>query len=318
MGKLEHDAAAANPYHRTRFDRQYSDSERQLLIHDCNVRTGITVASLRSETMERLRSLVNVTRSEQQVEEEEARSFLDPNEEPRVFRFVAGPSSRRSLLVGTVGSREFVDSFLVGGAEFIRGGRSLREVVSHIRQTGGMEAAATQEPWLEPASRLSAAFDFDRLARQLIFVRRATDSEAASCPGGRGTYIEEGQHRAIVAAWEITQRNQTHQSVAYLRGVNRQGHVWGDDFWAVELPLRSRLAGAAAAACALLAVRSLARWLCPLRPRPRSRPRLSPSPSSRPGEGQARGRGVNEGARAWAEGAAGARLRHAAARGGCE
>ena len=98
----QHDAAAANPYHRTRFDRQYSDSERQLLIHDCNVRTGITVASLRSETMERLRSLVDVTRSEQQVEEEEARSFLDPNEEPRVFRFVAGPSSRRSLLVGTV------------------------------------------------------------------------------------------------------------------------------------------------------------------------------------------------------------------------
>ena len=196
---------------------------------------------------------------ERLVEEEEARAHLDPDEHPRVFEFVAGSPARRTLLVGTVLGTDFVDSFLVGGADFIRGGRSLRDVINRIQIMGGMEAAAAQEPWLQSALQLSRSLDFSRLKRRLMFVRHATSEE---CPTGRCKYVEEGQHRAIAAAWLMSQRNWTHNtSIAYLRGVNRQGCAWGDGFWAVGRPHES-LVGVVCSASAILVGYHVFRRLC--------------------------------------------------------
>ena len=98
---------------------------------------------------------------------------------------------------GTVPAHVFLDYFLVGvPTELISEGRNMRRVVGRIKRMGGMEAAAARVPWLEPAVKLSRELDFERLARNLMFVRRTTDEEAASCPDARrGLYVEEGQHR---------------------------------------------------------------------------------------------------------------------------
>ena len=35
--------------------------------------------------------------------------------------------------------------------------------------------------------------------RELMFARQATDEETSSCPGERGTFVEEGQQKAIAS-----------------------------------------------------------------------------------------------------------------------
>ena len=252
-----------NPYLGRLYERQYDDTERDTLIYDLNVRTGYPVVLLdRINRISELRKLLDTTRREHVVGADEACSLLSRDEVQRVYDFVRwGSPSRRALLIGTVSSAEFLDSFLVGErTELIEDGRSLLRVVARIRGMGGIEAAAARVAWLRPAVNLSREIDFDRLERELMFVRRATDEEAS--PAGHGTYIEEGQHRAIAAAWVLSQQRRTEQSITYLRGVNREGHVWGDAFWDVG---PSRTEGATGALLCASAV------FCCLRPFRRSR-----------------------------------------------
>eukprot|EP00966_Prymnesium_polylepis_P312088 7211064-Prymnesium_polylepis.1 len=208
-------------FHGRTYDREFADSERAALEEDCNVRTGIPLWLLRRHaSMDDLRRLLDTTRTEHQVEAEEASSLLSRDEESRVYDFVLrGSPSRRSLLIGTVPAARFLDTFLVGHVtELVANGRSLRRVVQRIKELGGLDEAAARVPWLSAAVRLTHEFDFGRLARELPFVRRATDEEADGALDG--VFIEEGQHRAIAAAWIMSQHNDTAgtTSVGYLRG----------------------------------------------------------------------------------------------------
>ena len=187
------------------------------------------------------------------VEAGDAHSLLEPDEIARVYAFVDGSPTKRSLLKGSVDGDTFLDTFLVldneETHELIRDGRNLRAVVQVIRNLGGLTSAARRIPWLQKVVRLADALDFDRLSKRLIFVRAATAEEAQSSRPRAGSsfiYIEEGQHRAIAAALNLLQ-NSTHsvhsalsattsgrmQSLSYLRGVNLLGHASGDAFWDV-------------------------------------------------------------------------------------
>ena len=259
-----------------RYEREYPDSERDALVLDLNVRTGVPVPSLqRVDETDTLRAMLDETRRERVVDAEEARSVLDPGEQRRVFEFVLqGSPARRTLLVGSVPSDTFLDTFLVGvPTELIDDGRSMRRVVGRIRRMGGLEAAAARVPWLQPALPLASTLDFGRLSRERMFVRWATDEEASSCPDGRGTYVEEGQHRAIAAAWILTHEpnRSSQRTVPYLRGVNRQGQVWGARFWDVGPRYGDIVVGAALCACAILFCFTLVRRHGPRAPRRKRR-----------------------------------------------
>ena len=226
---------------------------RDQLIIEVNRRTGVPASILRDEPESALTELLATTQHESLVEASEARPLLDPGEMPRVFDFIDnGCPEKRSLLVGSVGSDEFIDSFLVldnpDSRVLVSNGRSLRSVIETIRQMGGLESAASQVPWLQKCLPLARHLDWTRLSTDsMMFVRRASAEEAASslCKG-QGTYIEEGQHRAIAAAWNLTGGSagtsaQQHvprggeQLISYLRGVNRLGHERGPDFWDVGM-----------------------------------------------------------------------------------
>ena len=74
---------------------------------------------------------------------------------------------------------------------------------------GGLAASARQSPWLSSAVGLADYFTLDRWSRKRIFVRHATPQEglsvASTCTHeSHAVYIEEGQHRAIAAAWRLT------------------------------------------------------------------------------------------------------------------
>ena len=281
LGTVPHTSAAAgadssrwkaivNPYYELSYERRYDKAERQLLMEHLNVRTGHSVSSLMNESLEKLHSLMDSTRSEFEVSAEEARGFLAADERPRVHAFVSGSAWKRSLLVGTAAAATFLDEFMIfhghGSELLVAKGRTLRHVVGVIRDMGGLEAAAERLPWLRRALPLARDMDWRRLASQLIFVRSAcawereagcmlggmssgaSDSKrgrsaagdgddagggaASDTDGGAGAggacgvtadfSIEEGQHRAIAAAWLLT-RNGTMDmpigpSIAYLRG----------------------------------------------------------------------------------------------------
>ena len=259
------------------------------LITEVNRRTGVPERALATEPLSTLLEHLESTKHERLVEADEAVALLEDDEMPRVFDFILnGISSRRSLLVGSVSTDEFIDSFLVldndSSRSLIVHGRSLRDVVETIRGMGGLERAAASVPWLEKCLPLARNLDWRRLATRLIFVRRASAEEAASsyCPG-QGAYIEEGQHRAIAAAWilmggsaghaagssgERLMNNSHPASISYLRGVNRQGAERGHEFWDVgatsfvNSPLSAWLSRFSTlhCACALLACAAL-RWL---------------------------------------------------------
>ena len=213
---------------------------------EANLRTGRPVEELRAESISTLTELIEETSHEKLIEAASARSMLEPDEMQRVRDFVDdGLPSRRSLLSGFVDTDQFLDSFLLldnsESQELITRGRSLRDVILRIRQLGGLDAAADRIPWLQRAVPLARSLDFDRLQRRRIFVRRAASWEAAtSWCQGQGLYIEEGQHRAIAIAWNLTSGSHGEATdgaavhrIHYLRGVNRLGHESGHAFWAV-------------------------------------------------------------------------------------
>lgn len=255
---------------------------------------GVPLQHLRSASASILQECLDATAHEKFVEATEARRMLATEEMPRVFDFIDhGCPSRRSLLVGAVGIDEFLDSFLVldniDSRALLGYGRSLRSVVESIRCMGGMEQAAMGIPWLAKCLPLANDLDWNRLASQLIFVRRASAEEAATAPcAGQGLYVEEGQHRAIAAAWNLTggssrkcgahgdqdsvQPSSTQPTtISYLRGVNREGAEHGHPFWDVaSKPSRLTLLNPWSCGCALFAC-LLARWLLQRRLRRRRR-----------------------------------------------
>ena len=258
-------------------------NQREKLIVNVNRRTGVPASMLRAEPDHVLHELLDTTLHETFVEASEARPLLDPDEMPRVFDFIDnGCPEKRSLLVGSVGTDELIDCFLVldnpDSRELVSNGRSLRSVMETIRGMGGLERAASEIPWLQKCLPLARHLDWTRLATdRMMFVRRASAEEAASslCQG-QGAYIEEGQHRAIAAAWNLTGGSAGgsalghhapsggEQLIRYLRGVNRLGYERGPEFWDVGMrhaPF-STLQGAGA-----LAVCGVLRWLCKSRKR---------------------------------------------------
>jgi hypothetical protein len=190
----------------------------------------------------------------------EARALLDRNEVVRVLDFVDGSDAKRELFIGSVEPNEFLGSFLLLANEetalLIQNGRSLQSVVDKIREMGGLARVSREKvPWLRKAVPLAAALDFELLAQRRMFVREATAEEAATsrCQG-QGTLLEEGQHRAIAAAWNITGgdsgaarlespgvRGRAYPGIPYLRGVNLQGAQSGPEFWDVGSTSRLRL-----------------------------------------------------------------------------
>ena len=253
-----------------------ADADDQMV--ECNRRMGIPLPLLRSAPPSVLRECLEATAHETLVEAAQARRMLAAEEMPRVYDFIDhGSPSRRSLLTGIVGVDEFLDSFLVldniDSRALLDGGRSLRSVVESIRCMGGMERAAMEIPWLRKCLPLVRNLDWSRLARQLIFVRRASAQEAASAPcAGQGMYVEEGQHRAIAAAWNLTGGSSRGcgapsrydvlrpldstqpTTITYLRGVNREGAEHGHPFWDVaSRPPRLALLNPWSCGCALLA-----------------------------------------------------------------
>ena len=212
-------------------------------IDDCQKRLGLPVKSLEAFTLVELQKLHN--RHEILIEAEAARQMIDPREAPRVLEFIASAPTVRSLLDGRASAAAFVECFVVwsGASGLLRHGRTLKHVVERIADLGGMAAAAEAVPWLQQAVPLSKNFSFAQMEAHRIFVRHASTTEAlsapASCSSTQRMYIEEGQHRAIAAAWVLTsdgsdsafQRpHHRERSITYLRGVNRRGAEAGDPF----------------------------------------------------------------------------------------
>jgi hypothetical protein len=269
------EATSLNPY----YARRYSPAGlgRAELLRDASVRLGRADTSL---TDDALREALSSTAAEHVVGEAEALALLEPDEQRRVREFIiVGSPDRRSLLVGTVSASEFLGTFMLispASRSYVgtvtsgltANGRSLRDVVETIRALGGLESASCAVPWLRPSVALARTLDFERLATRLIFVRRADEEEAASSScAGVGTAIEEGNHRAIAAAWLLSQGNASApQRLAFLRGVNLQGVVSGPAFWAVEAQVgpeqKARLGclGGAASLLACCAARRGLRW----------------------------------------------------------
>ena len=246
-------------------------------IVEMNRRTGIPIDVLHNEPSSAIVDfLIDSSAHERLIEAEEAAGLLEADEMPRVLTFINADETRRSLLVGSVSSDEFVESFLVYddpvSHPLLANGRSLRGVVETIREMGGLERAAALVPWLQKAVPLAQTIDFDRLTRRLIFVRRAAAEEAESsfCPG-QGMYIEEGQHRAIAAAWNLTGgsagRSATYDrtqpaTIWYLRGVNLQGQERGHGFWDVGSPVARLLTRCSTVHCVCaLIVCGVVRWM---------------------------------------------------------
>ena len=230
-----------------RYRRAFARRERAALIDELSVRTGFAAAQLRVGTLEELQRLLDRSRHELVINASQARKLLDPYETQRVHEFVAGENSARTLLDGAVPLRTFLDCFILWSGErnqeLVRSGRSLRSVVETIRLEGGLEAAAARSPWLSTAIGLADDFSLERWQRQRMFVRHAIPHEAlsveATCTHARQPiYIEEGQHRAIAAAWVLTRGGKeepnAQQFIAYIRGVNRRGSRGGDTFWQVH------------------------------------------------------------------------------------
>ena len=229
-----------------RFTRSFSRRERAELINECSRRTGLAAPDLEAGTFDQLRNLLDHSRHEKLIDEDAARALLDPNEMPRVRDFFAGEDSARSILDGLVPAPVLYDCFLIWSGdenrELLRNGRSLRNVVETIKMEGGLAAAASRVPWLASAVGLADHISLEMLQRQRIFVRHAIPQEALSAAptcvnASRPVYIEEGQHRAVAAAWILskggTQEPRPEQRVAYVRGVNRRGHFGGKGFWRV-------------------------------------------------------------------------------------
>ena len=231
-----------------RYTRVFARRQRAELIDECSRRLGYSVADLQAGSLEQLRSMLDHTRHELLIDEGTARSLLDPMEMPRVRDFFAGEESARSILDGSVTAPVFFDCFLIWSGdenrELIRNGRSLRNTVETIKLAGGLAAAAATVPWLASALRISEhASLLEMLQRRRIFVRHAVPHEALSASptcvnASRPVYIEEGQHRAIAAAWVLsrggTQEPRPEQLIAYVRGVNRRGQPAGEGFWRVH------------------------------------------------------------------------------------
>lgn len=278
-----------NPYYGRRYETRYDSVDPTALITDLNLRIGIPEPDLARAPTHALQSLMDATRSDHLLEADAARGFLEADESPRVAAFIAGKPGKRALLVGTASAERFLDFLLYAApptAELIAGGRSLRAVVKSIREMGGMDTAATRVPWLESAATLARQLSWPRLASRLIFVRTACAEElgpparpsGAEHDDGRAAAqrwvaattaitIEEGQHRAIAAAWLLTRNGSALDAprgpdVAYLRGVNRLGYACGERFWEVHA---SHAEGAASCALALalggLLWRAMRAWL---------------------------------------------------------
>lgn len=227
-----------------RYHRVFRRDERAALIDELSVRTGFSAGQLRVGTLKELQQLLDRSRHEVVIDELQARKMLDPYETQRVHDFFAGEETSRTLLDGLVPVRTFLDCFLLwsgeGNSELLRNGRSLRDVVETIRLEGGLAAAARRTPWLSSAVGLVNHFSHERLQRQRMFVRHAIPREAlsveATCThGSQPIYIEEGQHRAMAAAWVLThggtEEPEAQRSIPYIRGVNRRGSMGGDAFW---------------------------------------------------------------------------------------
>ena len=230
-----------------RYRRIFTRLQRAELIDVLVVRTGLSAADLQEHTLEQLQQLLDRSRHELVVEEDEAAMLLDPNEMPRVRDFLAGEETARTLLDGLVPVHMFLDCFLLWSGDanraLLRNGRNLRGVVETIRLDGGLGAAARRVPWLSSAVDIADHFSLDWLRRRRIFVRHAMPHEALSAAStcarmSQPIYIEEGQHRAIAAAWTLTRGGTAEpsagQGIAYLRGVNRRGAPGGDAFWQVH------------------------------------------------------------------------------------
>ena len=209
------------------------ETDRNSLIVDCNKRLGKSVASLQARTTDELRGLFDSTLRDRVVAIDEAMRHLeDFQDEPDRFRaFVEGDAERRSLLVGWVPAQEFLDFWTLRSPEtetLRTHANHLRGVVQRILELGGIHQAAQECPWLEQCLAFydddgRSRFDFKRLSRNLPFVRL--------CDGIM--HIEEGQHRAIVAALMI-EAGQGPEHVWFLRGCNRDGHDYGDNFWSCQ------------------------------------------------------------------------------------
>lgn len=220
--------------------------------------------------------------AERPIDADAALALLAPDEKARVRDFVLGAPEDRELLSGSAPIHTFLDCFVCWSGDSNRAllaeGRSLRQVVSVIRRLGGMQAAALRVPWLLSAVSLSEALSFARLARGArIFARHATAAEAVSltfaaaspCEESARYSIEEGQHRAIAAAWVLTGGGESEPNaslprrVPYLRGVNlRKGAVEGGDFWRLGPAGSAALGGSGVMLpCAgLLLATCLCRW----------------------------------------------------------
>ena len=219
---------------------------RAELIGECNRRFGVPRAELDGLELAALQRLLSLASHESVIEAEEAHSMVDPLEVPRVHDFLSRSPDERTLLDGRVPASTFVACFLVWSGEtnveLLANGRSLQNVVDTISQFGGMDAAADRVPWLKAAVPLARDLSFELLEVRRMFVRHATRIESISvddsCPSNSNRYlIEEGQHRAIAAAWTLTQggsRPPSNREVPYLRGVNRGGVAHGVGFWRLQ------------------------------------------------------------------------------------
>ena len=229
-----------------RFVYNFTRRERAALVQQCARRTGSDPSDLQQATFAELQRLLDESRHEQLIDEEAASALLDPEEIQRVRNFLAGDEAARSLLDGLLPADIFIKCFLVWSGEQNQGllsnGRSLLQVVQRIRELGGLKMAAELFPWLGSAVHLAANFSFDHMMRRRIFVRYAMHAEALSvmstcASGNRAMYIEEGQHRAIAATWNLTNGGRTAPTsrlIAYIRGVNRRGAAGGAAFWRVN------------------------------------------------------------------------------------
>jgi hypothetical protein len=219
---------------------------RAELIVECNRRLGLPYSELETRELRELQRLLNQCSHESLLQAEQAREMLDPLEMQRVHEFVSGSPSERTLLAGRVSTHVFLHCFVVwSGVDnqaLLRNGRTLQQVTKAIASYGGMEGAVERVPWLQAAALLVQSFSFDALERHRLFVRHATPMEAISvgesCPrGSPAVSIEEGQHRAIAAAWILTDGGllpPRPQQIPYLRGVNRRGMPDGEGFWRLE------------------------------------------------------------------------------------
>lgn len=216
--------------------------QRRALIQECQRRTGLPSSLLEASTLRELQEMRAESSHELLIDENDAKAMLDPEEAPRVHEFVSAAQESRSLLAGLVSASTFVECFVIWSGvknhQLLQRGRSLHQVVETIQAYGGMAAAAAETPWLEAAVPLAERFSFERIERERIFVRHASAGEALSTSAtchGRVYYIEEGQHRAIAAAWTLLMSNSSDvlrdQSIAYVRGVNRKGAAEGTGFW---------------------------------------------------------------------------------------